>query len=242
VLAEKMAATGAKGVKIKLGGRMRTTPDDERRTRALVPVIRRRLPAGATIYADGNGSYSAEEGIAIGRMLEEHGVAVMEEPCNFEDEDGTRRVNAALTKLVLAGDEQDTSMHRFAGWRSRTFTTCSSPISTTTAASRARCTLRRSRSGPGGESMRRDAYRTHGTPGAAAPQPERIKPGVLIGGRRERRGQTGDFDPRNGPPRWRGHPARGLDRSAFPVHASRMLAPLPVCSVGHPPFPSLPRR
>jgi len=46
-----MAATGARGVKIKLGGRMRNTPDDDRRTRALVPVIRRRLGDATTIYA-----------------------------------------------------------------------------------------------------------------------------------------------------------------------------------------------
>lgn len=112
-LAQKLAATGAKGVKIKVGGRMRNTPDDDRRTRAFVPLVRKKLGDGVTIYADANGSYTPEEGIKIGRMLEDNGVAIFEEPCTFEDEEGTRRVNKALTKLRLAGGEQDTSLYRF---------------------------------------------------------------------------------------------------------------------------------
>lgn len=112
-LAQKLAATGAKGVKIKVGGRMRNTPEDERRTRAFVPLVRKKLGDSITIYADANGSYTPEEGIQIGRMLEDNGVAIFEEPCNFEDEEGIRRVNKALTKLVMAGGEQDTSLYRF---------------------------------------------------------------------------------------------------------------------------------
>ncbi|WP_080059924.1 mandelate racemase/muconate lactonizing enzyme family protein [Spirosoma aerolatum] len=112
-LAQKLAATGAKGVKIKVGGRMQNTPDDERRTRAFVPLVRKKLGDSITIYADANGSYTPKEGIAIGHMLEDNGVAIFEEPCNFEDEDGLRNVNRALTKLRLAGGEQDTSLYRF---------------------------------------------------------------------------------------------------------------------------------
>ena len=112
-LAQKLAATGAKGVKIKVGGRMQNTPEDERRTKAFVPLVRKKLGDKITIYADANGSYTPEEGIRIGRMLEDNGVAIFEEPCNFEDEEGIRRVNKALTKLVLAGGEQDTSLYRF---------------------------------------------------------------------------------------------------------------------------------
>jgi L-alanine-DL-glutamate epimerase-like enolase superfamily enzyme len=109
----KLAATGATGVKIKVGGRMRNTPDDEARTRRLVPLARKMFGDAVTIYADANGSYTAREGIEIGRLLEDHGVAIFEEPCNFEDEDGLRTVNQALTKLKLAGGEQDTSLYKF---------------------------------------------------------------------------------------------------------------------------------
>ncbi|MGA0559725.1 mandelate racemase/muconate lactonizing enzyme family protein [Larkinella sp. VNQ87] len=112
-LAQKLAQTGATGVKIKVGGRMRNTPEDDRRTRAFVPLVRKKLGDRVTIYADGNGSYSVKDGIETGKFLEDYNVAIFEEPCNFEDEEGLRTVNQALKKLVLAGGEQDTSLYRF---------------------------------------------------------------------------------------------------------------------------------
>ncbi|TAE27138.1 MAG: mandelate racemase/muconate lactonizing enzyme family protein [Cytophagales bacterium] len=112
-MAQKLAVTGAKGVKIKVGGRMVNTPADDKRTRAFVPLVRKTLGDKAVIYADANGSYTPKEGIEIGRMLEDYGVAIFEEPCNFEDEEGLSDVNKALKKLVLAGGEQDTSVYRF---------------------------------------------------------------------------------------------------------------------------------
>ena len=109
----KLEVTGAKGVKIKVGGRMSNTPEDTAQTRRYVPVVRKTLGDDVVIYADANGSYTTGEGIETGRMLEDHGVAIFEEPCNFEDEEGMRKVNAALSKLKLAGGEQDTSLYRF---------------------------------------------------------------------------------------------------------------------------------
>jgi L-alanine-DL-glutamate epimerase-like enolase superfamily enzyme len=112
-LAEKLAATGASGVKIKVGGRMQNTAEDDRRTRVFVPLVRKKLGDAVTIYADGNGSFTPREGIETGIFLEQYGVTVFEEPCSFEDEDGTRQVNRALSKLILAGGEQDSSLPRF---------------------------------------------------------------------------------------------------------------------------------
>ncbi len=112
-LLAKLDATGAKGVKIKVGGRMANTPDDDAQTRKLVPTVRKVLGDSVTIYADANGSYTPKEGIEIGRMLEDYGVEIFEEPCNFEDEEGTRQVCKALKKIKLAGGEQDTSTYRF---------------------------------------------------------------------------------------------------------------------------------
>ena len=112
-LAQKLAETGATGVKIKVGGRMSNTPNDDKRTRLFVPMVRKTLGDRITIYADGNGSFSPQQGIETGRMLEDYGVQIFEEPCNFEDEDATRQVNAALSKIKLAGGEQDTSLYRF---------------------------------------------------------------------------------------------------------------------------------
>lgn len=112
-LLEKLELTGARGVKVKVGGRMVNSPRYEAQTRKFIPLLRKKLGDSITIYADANGSYSAQEGIEIGRLLEAHGVEIFEEPCNFEDEDGLRTVNNALSKLKLAGGEQDTSTFRF---------------------------------------------------------------------------------------------------------------------------------
>lgn len=112
-LLAKLADTGAKGVKIKIGGRMVNTPENTAQTKRYIPVLRRKLGDDVVIYADANGSYTPAEGIEAGRLLEDHGVEIFEEPCNFEDEVGTKKVNASLRKLRLAGGEQDTSLYRF---------------------------------------------------------------------------------------------------------------------------------
>lgn len=113
VLAQKLAETGAAGVKIKVGGRMVNTSDDDKRTRQFVPLVRKKLGEKTVIYADANGSFTPKQGIETGKLLEDNGVVIFEEPCNFEDEDGIRQVNLALKKIKLAGGEQDTSLYRF---------------------------------------------------------------------------------------------------------------------------------
>lgn len=112
-LLEKLEATGAKGVKIKVGGRMVNTPENATQTRKYIPILRKILGNDITIYADANGSYTPREGIEVGIMLEDNGVAIFEEPCNFEDEEGMKAVTKALSKIVLAGGEQDSSLYRF---------------------------------------------------------------------------------------------------------------------------------
>lgn len=111
--AAALAKTGAKAIKIKVGGRMKSSPEDEQRTRALLPALRKVLGDAFTIYADSNSSYAVQEGIATGRFLEEHNVAIFEEPCPWEDHEGNRRVTEALTKVKVAGGEQDSSVFRF---------------------------------------------------------------------------------------------------------------------------------
>jgi L-alanine-DL-glutamate epimerase-like enolase superfamily enzyme len=112
-LGQKLAEMGAKAIKIKIGGRMRNTPEDEKRTRRLLPQLRKVLGNEVTIYADSNSSYTVEEGIATGKFLQDHNVAIFEEPCSWEDYEGNRKVTAALKKLKVAGGEQDSSMYRF---------------------------------------------------------------------------------------------------------------------------------
>ncbi|MBN3581906.1 mandelate racemase/muconate lactonizing enzyme family protein [Algoriphagus aestuarii] len=112
-LLEKLEYTGAKGVKIKVGGRMQNTPENTAQTRRYIPTLRKRLGDSMVIYADANGSFTPEEGIETGKLLQDYGVEIFEEPCNFEDEEGARRVTNAMKKMKIAGGEQDTSMYRF---------------------------------------------------------------------------------------------------------------------------------
>ena len=112
-LLAKLEATGAMGVKIKIGGRMSNSPDNAAQTKRYVPALRKKLGDKVTIYADANGSYTPNEGIEAGRLLQDYGVEIFEEPCNFEDEEGMRKVNKSLKKLKLAGGEQDSSLYRF---------------------------------------------------------------------------------------------------------------------------------
>lgn len=113
VVAE-LAATGARAVKVKIGGRMSGNADASLgRTDKLIPLLRKTLGPDITLYADANGSYDPPNSIRIGRKLEEAGFAFFEEPCPFQEFEATRQVAEAL-KIPIAGGEQDSSLPAFA--------------------------------------------------------------------------------------------------------------------------------
>lgn len=109
---EKLALSGCKAVKIKVGGRMGTDRKAEQRSYKIVELLRTYSDT-LTIYADANSSFDVNQGIAMGKFLEEHGVDVYEEPCPWEDFEANKKVAASLKKIKVAGGEQDTSYHRF---------------------------------------------------------------------------------------------------------------------------------
>ncbi len=115
MLAQRMAQTGARAVKIGIGGRMSRNRDAwPGRSEALVAQVRRTLGDAVTIYADANGSYDAPAAIETGAMLQSHGVAMFEEPCPFDDLEMTRQVTHALPGLPVSGGEND---HALPLWR-----------------------------------------------------------------------------------------------------------------------------
>jgi L-alanine-DL-glutamate epimerase-like enolase superfamily enzyme len=65
-----------------------------------------------TLYADANSSYDVPRAIAVGRLMQEHGYGFYEEPCRFDDLEGTKRVADALA-IPVAGGEQESSEFRF---------------------------------------------------------------------------------------------------------------------------------
>lgn len=110
---QRIAETGARAVKFKVGGRMSRNADEyPGRTERIVPHLRKALGDEVTLYVDANGSYDVTHGIAVGRLCQAHGVAILEEPCPFDEYEDTSAVADALD-LVVAGGEQDTSLARF---------------------------------------------------------------------------------------------------------------------------------
>jgi len=108
-----LAATKARAVKFKIGGRMSQNLDAyPGRTDKLVRLAREQLGAQTILYADANGSYNAKKGIEVGKLLESLDFKFFEEPCPFEELEETRQVAAAL-KIPIAGGEQDGSLPRF---------------------------------------------------------------------------------------------------------------------------------
>lgn len=112
ILEEQLAQTGAKAVKVKIGGRMKNTPADVKRTNGLVPLARKQLGDAIRINVDANGSYTVAEAIEVGRMLEANNVGFYEEPCPWEEHAATKEVADAL-EVTVAGGEQDSSEAAF---------------------------------------------------------------------------------------------------------------------------------
>jgi L-alanine-DL-glutamate epimerase-like enolase superfamily enzyme len=112
-LQKLVAGSGVKALKFRLGGRMSRNADDPPdRTVKLIPLARKTFGDDFTLYADANSSYDATEGIRIGRLMEEHGYAFYEEPCEFDDLWSTKEVADTLT-IPVAGGEQEYSLHRW---------------------------------------------------------------------------------------------------------------------------------
>jgi L-alanine-DL-glutamate epimerase-like enolase superfamily enzyme len=113
ILKKHIEDTGAKAVKLKVGGRMSNNADSlPGRTEKLIPLARKILGDAITIHADSNGSYDAEMGIKIGRMCQEQNFHFFEEPCPFDHLEETKKVADAL-EIPIAGGEQETSLRRF---------------------------------------------------------------------------------------------------------------------------------
>ena len=108
-----VAQTGATALKFRLGGRMSNNADSlPGRTEALIPLVRESFGKEMTLYADSNSSYDVKEAVRIGRLMEEHDYAFLEEPCRFDHLWETKEVADALT-IPVAGGEQEFSMRRF---------------------------------------------------------------------------------------------------------------------------------
>ncbi|SFL16332.1 L-alanine-DL-glutamate epimerase [Paenibacillus sp. 1_12] len=113
VLQQKVAETGARAVKFKVGGRMSKNADSIKgRSESLIHLTRKTFGDDFTIHADGNGSYDPAVAIEYGKILQDIGAFFYEEPCPFEHLEDTKEVADAL-QIPLAFGEQETSIRRF---------------------------------------------------------------------------------------------------------------------------------
>lgn len=83
------------------------------RTEEVIPVVARALGDGIDKLVDANSCYSPSRAIAVGRILQDHGIGHFEEPCPYWEYDQTAEVRDAL-ELDVTGGEQDCE---FSSWR-----------------------------------------------------------------------------------------------------------------------------
>jgi L-alanine-DL-glutamate epimerase-like enolase superfamily enzyme len=112
-LKKLVAQSGARALKFRVGGMMSRNADaSPGRTDRLIPLVRQSFGSEIDIHADANSSYDAPHAIRVGRMLEEVKAVYFEEPCEFDDFEGTKAVADQLT-IPVAGGEQEYSHWRF---------------------------------------------------------------------------------------------------------------------------------
>ena len=112
-LQKLLAESGAHALKFRVGGRMSRNADaSPRRTETLIPLVRKTVGDAIDIHADANSSYDPVHAIKVGRLLEDVKAVYFEEPCEFDDLEGTKVVADTLG-IPVAGGEQESSQWRF---------------------------------------------------------------------------------------------------------------------------------
>lgn len=112
-LIKEVGETKAKALKFKVGGRMSNNFEEPKgRTEKLIPLVRKSFGDKMVIYADSNGSYTVDEAIRIGRIMEEYKIDFYEEPVPFDWYEETKEVSDKLS-IPIAGGEQEPSLHMF---------------------------------------------------------------------------------------------------------------------------------
>jgi L-alanine-DL-glutamate epimerase-like enolase superfamily enzyme len=111
-LQRDVAISKAKAIKFKLGGRMSHPETPVGRSEKLIPLVRKTFGDKMVISADANGSYTPEQAIPIGRLMQEYNYAFYEEPVPFDWYEELKQVADAL-KIPMALGEQEPSTHNF---------------------------------------------------------------------------------------------------------------------------------
>jgi L-alanine-DL-glutamate epimerase-like enolase superfamily enzyme len=111
---EEVSEFDVNAVKIRVG--YQTGSKDLRypgvpgKAEALIPMVREYYGDDWSLYADANGYWNVEDGIRIGRILEDYNYAFYEEPVMFYHFEETKKVADALT-IPIAHGEQDQNLY-----------------------------------------------------------------------------------------------------------------------------------
>jgi L-alanine-DL-glutamate epimerase-like enolase superfamily enzyme len=76
------------------------------RTEAIVPTIRKAMGDDVALLVDANSGFSPKRAIAVGHMLQDHGISHYEEPCPYWEIEQSKEVADALD-IDVTGGEQD---------------------------------------------------------------------------------------------------------------------------------------
>jgi L-alanine-DL-glutamate epimerase-like enolase superfamily enzyme len=76
------------------------------RTEEVIKVVSGALGPGMEMLVDGNSGFTPARAIAVGHLLQDHGIGHFEEPCRYWEYDQTAEVRRTL-EIDVAGGEQD---------------------------------------------------------------------------------------------------------------------------------------
>ena len=96
--ADELLEGGFRGLKLRLG--YPTMEEDI----AAVKTVKARLPRGVELMVDFNQALSVDEALRRGRVLDEQGLAWIEEPIRHDDYRGAARLAAALKTPIQIGE------------------------------------------------------------------------------------------------------------------------------------------
>ena len=115
LVAKDLEESKARAIKIRGGvGNQRGTDEDNApgRTEKLIRMTREMFGEDMVLMLDGNGSYSLEEAIRIGRLLEEYNYYFYEEPIPWDWYEEQKKAAAKLD-IQMAGGEEEFRMRAF---------------------------------------------------------------------------------------------------------------------------------
>jgi len=115
LVAKDLEDTRAKAIKLRAGKGDNLGMDHENasgRTEKLIRLAREKFGDELVLMIDGNGTYSLEGAIRLGRILEEYNFYFYEEPVPWDWYEEQKRVADALT-IPMAGGEEEFGMHAF---------------------------------------------------------------------------------------------------------------------------------